>query len=287
MKARWKSVSTDVAVKQMRTSASSSIDRQLHRELRVLRRLRHPNVVEFFGTSSGEYGRVLIVMELVCPGNLCALLAIATPENPRQGQYGPIPMPMPSAGGGAGGGNGAASRVLDYAVDIASALKYLHRNGVVHADLKSANVLIGNGRHGKPCAKLADFGMARVTRDTQGVAIAASSMGGAGGARGTMGWMAPEVMNGEKATEAADMYAYGIVIWELLTGDTPFAGMNMPSMCLAVIIRAERPPLPARCPPALAELVRELWAANPAARPDASEALSRVIGVRNALAVVD
>jgi len=118
---------------------------------------------------------------------------------------------------------------------IADGLQYLHANGIIHRDIKSHNVLLtSDGR-----AKLCDFGLATLCTLT---ATAASSSSGR--ALGTFAWAAPEVMiDGAAHNAASDMYSLGIVLWELLTCDVPFDGLDY-SQIMARLRNHQRPDVP-------------------------------------------
>jgi serine/threonine-protein kinase len=265
VRARWRSVGQDVAVKIMGGDGNARAARAMHRELRALRRLRHPRIVSLLGTSEGDYGEVMVVLELVEPGSLRKLLDAARDGGALPACVGALPCP---AGGPA---------LFRIGRDVASALKYLHQRGIVHRDLKSANVLIAGDGH----AKLSDFGLAKVVRETGGATAAPSTaMGGGGG--GTVGWMAPEVMNGAAATEKADVFSFAVVLWELMTAAVPFAGQIAVAISRAVVDRHERPPLPVACPSALKALIKRMWHAEPRRRMTAAEVLGAVMGVEGA-----
>ncbi|XP_077113823.1 protein kinase C theta type-like isoform X2 [Ranitomeya variabilis] len=90
-----------------------------------------------------------------------------------------------------------------YAAEIASGLQFLHKNGFIHRDLKPANILIADSGH----LKIADFG------------LAVNKMDGVSGRAGTAGYMAPEVITGKKYNAAADWFSFGIILYQMITGD--------------------------------------------------------------------
>jgi serine/threonine protein kinase len=138
------------------------------------------------------------------------------------------------------------------ALGIAEGMEYLHSKRLLHRDLKSLNVVLDENDH----PKIADFGLSRPWGDslmTQEV--------------GTKKWMAPEVMRGESYDEKADVYSFGIVLWELLTGCVPFDGMSDYQMATKVNQDGYRLPLPATCPQKLGTLIRNCWDSNPTNRP--------------------
>jgi serine/threonine protein kinase len=130
--------------------------------------------------------------------------------------------------------------------DVARGLAYLHSKRVVHLDLKSANILLS--RTG--AAKIADVGMARVLNKS-----CLSALSG----MGTFAWSAPEVLAGRRCTEKVDVYSWGVVLWEVCTGEAPVRGD----------MRALR--VPEECPPEVAELYRRCVEEEPQARPTAAE----------------
>ncbi|HLY28295.1 MAG TPA: serine/threonine-protein kinase, partial [Aggregatilineales bacterium] len=97
---------------------------------------------------------------------------------------------------------------LQALVDILQALKYLHRRGILHRDLKPANILVANGQ-----LKVLDFGLAIVHEQHQGDKTSTS---------GTLAYMAPELLTGNSASESSDLYAVGVVAYELFSGRHPF-----------------------------------------------------------------
>ncbi|MGH7514480.1 MAG: serine/threonine-protein kinase, partial [Gemmatimonadales bacterium] len=123
------------------------------------------------------------------------------------------------------------------ATEVASALDYAHRHGVVHRDIKPENILLHDGR-----ALVADFG----------IALAASKAGGnrmteTGMSLGTPHYMSPEQAMGERdITARSDVYALGVVLYEMLTGDPPFTGSTAQAVVARVLTEAPRPILPQR-----------------------------------------
>ena len=110
--------------------------------------------------------------------------------------------------------------VLKFALDIAHGMQYLHSQGILHRDLKSENLLLGEDMH----VKVADFG----------ISCLESQCGSAKGFTGTYRWMAPEMIKEKHHTKKVDVYSFGIVLWELLTALTPFDNMTPEQAAFAV-----------------------------------------------------
>ncbi len=139
--------------------------------------------------------------------------------------------------------------------DVAKALVYLHARRICHFDIKSPNILLA--RDG--AAKVADMGMARFV----GRGMAAGAKDGPG-AIGTLAWAAPEMLWGSKCTEKADIYSYGIVLWEGCTGERTVRGQ----------LRDVR--VPEEAPPEVRDLILECLETCPAARPTAQQIVERL-----------
>ncbi|GAB4820917.1 hypothetical protein N2152v2_007963 [Parachlorella kessleri] len=135
------------------------------------------------------------------------------------------------------------SRGKRIAIEVARGLAYLHSRRVVHFDVKSANVLIS----GDGVAKLADFGMSRLMAAREYIT----------GNVGTLAWSAPEVLWGQKCTTKADIYAFGVVLWEIVTGEQPVRGR----------LRDVR--VPCECPSEVRDVILRCLEPNPADRPTA------------------
>ena len=102
--------------------------------------------------------------------------------------------------------------VLNLSLDIARGMSYLHSQGILHRDLKSENILLGEDMS----VKVADFG----------ISCLESQCGSGKGFTGTYRWMAPEMIKEKHHTRKVDVYSFGIVLWELLTNRMPFEGMS-------------------------------------------------------------
>jgi serine/threonine-protein kinase len=154
--------------------------------------------------------------------------------------------------------------VLQVATPIAQALAYSHEQGVVHRDLKPANVLVDLPTH---TVKLADFGLAHFN---------GAARTGTGVVLGTPAYQAPEQLAGNPATAAGDLYALGVMLYQLLAGALPHESHSMGELLRRVAQRAA-PDLRARVPgirPALADMVSRLLERKPAARPASAAAVA-------------
>ena len=232
-KATYTKNGADVALKVLPLSLTVNkllVDR-FHREMSILKKLKHPRIVQFFGGGS-QNGQHFYAMEFVDAGTLADLLR----------EKGRLPW----------------QQAIEFAVQICEALEYAHDHGIVHRDLKPANLFLG--QDGK--LRLGDFGIAR---DSDATALTAS-----GSTVGTHAYMAPEQITGKQPiSNKTDLYALGCVLFEMLTGRVPFSGAASMEVLLKHIneppakIRAEV----MDCPVFLEQVVMQLLEKHPDKRP--------------------
>jgi len=226
-------------------SDSESLQRRFEREISILKKLRHPNIVRYYG--GGKFGsQRFYAMELIEGGSLEAYLKQKTR------------LPWEEA--------------LDITMQVARALQHAHEAGVIHRDLKPANLL----KTTENVIKLTDFGIAR---DTTATAITA-----AGKTVGTYAYMAPEQIRGKPPVDKkTDMYAMGCVLFEMIAGETPFTSENQGEMLMQHL--QEEPPritsLVPDCPIFVEDLIFRLLEKEPEDRIfDAMALQSEIENVR-------
>jgi hypothetical protein len=224
-------------------AAKSAVDRFL-REMTVISRLRHPNIVEFYEQGASR-GRFWFAMEYVEGQNLEAVASSA------RGTY-PIPQ---------------ACRM---AYQVLKGLEHAHAEGFVHRDIKPENILIGRSPQGL-IAKISDFGLAKNFRS-----IGLSGLTFSGEMRGTIPFMAPEQMLDFKTVKpSADLYGTAATLYYLITGSFLYDSVTESGGDLIRVLLEETPvPIEARrpdVPPALAAVMRTCLSRDPADRyPDAT-----------------
>jgi serine/threonine-protein kinase len=152
------------------------------------------------------------------------------------------------------------STIVRWGAEIADALAHAHGRGVVHRDLKGSNVLVTPEQH----VKVLDFGLARRLEAGTGPGAAASVLADASVA-GTLTHIAPEVLNGEPADARVDIWALGVMLYELASGSAPFAGATPFATAHAIVENAPAP-LPATVPPGLRQIVGRCLSKDPQAR---------------------
>ncbi|MFP5317930.1 MAG: protein kinase domain-containing protein [Acidimicrobiia bacterium] len=175
-------------------AADESFRERFRREAIAAARLAHPNVVATFDTGVDD-GVAFIVLELVHGRTLHEILS----------QSGALP----------------AARAVHVAVQVAAALDYAHRHGVVHRDVKPGNILLTN----EDQVKVADFGIAKAAIGTSDSRPFASlDLTQSGAILGTAKYLSPEQVNGEAIDGRADIYSLGVVLYEMLCGRPPYVG---------------------------------------------------------------
>ncbi len=227
----------DVALKVVRqgTLVEKSSRESLLHEARAASSLSHPNVCTIHEVGELE-GELYMVMELVEGKTLKALI----------GSEG---MPVES--------------ILRYAIQIAGALAHAHGRGIVHHDLKSANIVVTP----QGLVKVLDFGLARrlPNQVVQEVTKSIAPLEGVRGIAGTLHYIAPEVLRGQTADCRSDLWALGVVLYEAASGKLPFQGST--SLEVSSAILHEPPPaLPDRIPPGLWAVIQRCLAKEPAQR---------------------
>jgi serine/threonine protein kinase len=145
-----------------------------------------------------------------------------------------------------------AKTVIAYGV--AQGMASLHRNRIMHRDLKAMNILLDN----RLLPKICDFGISRFLGSESAKCTAQV---------GTPQWMAPEVFGSTTYDLKVDVYAFGMLMWSMLTGSLPFPNMEGIAIGIALLKDRIRPPIPPETPPGLQRLIRECWAQNPRERP--------------------
>ncbi|KAE8674781.1 ACT-like protein tyrosine kinase family protein isoform 2 [Hibiscus syriacus] len=146
--------------------------------------------------------------------------------------------------------------LLKVAIEVSKGMSYLHQSSIMHRDLKAANLLMdANG-----VVKVADFGVARVAQP--GVMTAET---------GTYRWMAPEVIEHKPYDHKADVFSFGVVLWELLTGKLPYENLTPLQAAVGVVQKGLRPVIPKHTHPKFVELLERCWQQDPSLRPEFSE----------------
>jgi len=250
----------EVAIKVLPEAFTADPERlaRFEREARVLASLNHPNIAGIHQVEEAE-GLRLLVMELVDGEDLSARIA-----------RGPLP----------------PEEALRLALQIAEALESAHERGIVHRDLKPANVKVTPDGQ----AKVLDFGLAKALEGPASGSASALSlsptltagMTGAGVLLGTAAYMSPEQAKGLEPDRRADVWAFGVVLWEMLTGQRLFSGDSV-SDTLAAVLRDEvdLAALPAATPAPVSALVARCLDRDPKSR------LRDIGEARVALAAID
>ena len=217
-------------------------------EARAAGSLQHPSIVMIYDMGTDEKTRTpFLVMEYVDGVNL----------KKRISEEGPLPI----------------SDVLHIGTDVAEGLAYAHRQGIVHRDIKSANILLTEER-----AKITDFGIAHLPH---------SELTRTGQVIGSPSYMAPEVLHGRGARPSSDLFSLGVVLYEALTGERPFPGKSVTEITTR-ILTADPLPLEDRrpdVPSELRQLVYRLLEKDPADRfQHADEVVRRLRALTQAAA---
>ena len=207
---------------------------RLLREARTASALNHPNICTIYEVGEAE-GETYIAMEIVEGSPLSVLT-------------GSDGLPVET--------------VIRYATQLADALAHAQDRGIVHRDLKGANVIVTP--EGRP--KILDFGLAkRATGEAEETTRTIEQLTAAGVVAGTLDYIAPEVLQGAPADARSDLWAFGVMLYQALTGRLPFQGRTRFDTSSA-ILRDPAPPLPEHVPPGLAAIIRRLLAKQPGER---------------------
>uniref|UniRef100_A0A674BXB3 mitogen-activated protein kinase kinase kinase n=1 Tax=Salmo trutta TaxID=8032 RepID=A0A674BXB3_SALTR len=145
------------------------------------------------------------------------------------------------------------SLLIDWAMGIAGGMNYLHLHKIIHRDLKSPNMLITYD----DAVKISDFGTSKEMSDKS------TKMSFAG----TVAWMAPEVIRNEPVSEKVDIWSFGVVLWEMLTGEVPYKDVDSSAIIWGVGNNSLNLPVPESCPDGFKILLRQCWSCKPRNRP--------------------
>jgi len=216
---------------------------QFYKEIKMLDLLRHPNIVLFIA-SCYDNNDYCIISEYLSLGSLHAVLKDFS-----------IKLEFELR--------------IKICKQIAISILFMHNRGIIHRDIKSLNILVDKNF----TIKLADFGLAYPKEDDPNTINIID---------GTVQWMAPELFENAVPNEKADVYSFGIVLWEIESRKSPFTKLsNTLSIIYAITHKDERPIIPEKCDKNLKDLMTKCWDPNPTNRPTFSEIVDRLTAIEN------
>ncbi|XP_022720003.1 serine/threonine-protein kinase EDR1-like isoform X2 [Durio zibethinus] len=212
------------------------------KEIDIMRKLRHPNVLLFMGAVYSQE-RLAIVTEFLPRGSLFKALH-------KNNQTLDV------------------RRRMRMALDVARGMNYLHHRNppIVHRDLKSSNLLVDRNWN----VKVGDFGLSRWKNGTY---LTTKS------GRGTPQWMAPEVLRNEPSNEKSDVFSFGVILWELMTVSIPWSNLNSLQVVGVVGFMDRRLDLPEGLDPQVSSIIRDCWRSDPENRPSFEDIINRMTGI--------
>lgn len=225
------------------------------REVTLLAKLMHPCVLGlegFFCPEDDSGKNPLIMTEFMPNGDLFAMLKKISHNNKNNVE---------------GDVNFDTTCLMITAFGIAVGMRHVHRLGCIHRDLKPANIML----NGDLEPKIADFGLAKCSDGMQ------SMIGG------SPYWMAPELHMGQPYDASVDVYAYGVILYQILTKTIPFDGVFNAVQIREVICRGDRPKIPDTVDPFYADIVRKCWDQNPSRRPSFEHIVNRFMSASSFL----
>ncbi|XP_010349836.3 mitogen-activated protein kinase kinase kinase 21 isoform X1 [Saimiri boliviensis] len=259
----------EVAVKAARRDPeqdAAAAAESVRREARLFAMLRHPNIIELRGVCL-QQPHLCLVLEFARGGALNRALAAANAA------------PDPRAPGPRRARRIPPHVLVNWAVQIARGMLYLHEEAfvpILHRDLKSSNILLLEKiEHDDICnktLKITDFGLAREWHRTTKMSAA-----------GTYAWMAPEVIKSSLFSKGSDIWSYGVLLWELLTGEVPYRGIDGLAVAYGVAVNKLTLPIPSTCPEPFAKLMKECWQQDPHIRPSFALILEQLSAIEVAV----
>jgi tRNA A-37 threonylcarbamoyl transferase component Bud32/Flp pilus assembly protein TadD len=224
----------DVAIKVLpQAIANGAAWERFEREARAASALNHPNICAVFDVGEAD-GRQFLVMELLEGKTLRDYIG-KEPANP--------------------------ALAVALAVQIADALEAAHAKGIIHRDIKPGNIMVTGREH----VKVLDFGLAKHASAMIDETRTLDSLTAAGTVVGTPSYIAPEILQGKDADARSDLWALGVVLYEMLSGRLPFRGTTMFEVSSG-ILREDPPPLPSTVPHKLRGIVERCLQKDPAER---------------------
>ncbi|KAL8153692.1 hypothetical protein V2J09_011452 [Rumex salicifolius] len=251
----------DVAVKvldwgedgMVTDAEAAALRASFEQEVAVWHKLDHPNVTKFVGASMGTSNLILPSASssndarISLPTKACCVVVEYLPNGTlKKFLIKNMKKKLPFV------------TVIKLALDLSRGLDYLNSNKIVHRDVKTENILLDSQKN----LKIADFGVARVE---------AQNPMDMTGETGTLGYMAPEVLDGKPYNHKCDVYSFGICLWEIYCCDMPYADLSFAEVSSAVVQQNLRPHIPRCCPHSLASIMRRCWDPKPENRPDMDE----------------
>ncbi|XP_015902500.2 serine/threonine/tyrosine-protein kinase HT1 [Ziziphus jujuba] len=208
---------------------AARLEKQFSREVHLLSRLHHQNVIKF-KAACRKPPVYCVITEYLSEGSLRAYL--------HKLEHKSLPL----------------QKLIVIALDIACGMEFIHSQRVIHRDLKPENILIDRDFR----LKVADFGIACEEAYCDSLADDP----------GTYRWMAPELIKHKSYGRKVDVYSFGLILWEMVAGTIPYEDMNPIQAAFAVVNKNLRPDIPGDCPPAMRALIEQCWSLQPDKRPE-------------------
>ncbi len=241
-KGEWANIT--VAIKELR--AGKMPDRILSKfknEAFIMAQCRHPNIVQLYGICLEQ--PYVMIMEFLVNGSLFHYL-----HGDKKLEW---------------------SQKYKIATDVAVGLEFLHKNNIIHRDIKSSNVLLSQELN----AKISDYGLAKTKTYSDNTTTVSFKNN-----VGTTLWKAPELLKrGGVCSNASDVYSYGMLLWEIASHTIPFADAPSIDVACIWIKEGQKEAIPEDCPTSFAEIINICWHELPEVRPKINEVLQRLINL--------